>query len=298
MAELEGMIRYGMYPKEYSIAGDVAFAAQKVSSLRDQGMSAGEYLGQMGLFGDVEATSLTPTQVQLIALFDSKAPKKIREGLRNYVEIVKRQPQTGQGDISGIVRTKEDMLNEAINGFRPEQTGILGENAEVASPVLIDELARQQPAEEMGAVQPGEPEVPGVVEPIQGVEGQPALPAELATNPSELARLSRSADTQAKFDTGEAVPIDRAAEIKVDHADVLPVPEDVQAILDKADVFKFESHQSAKDYLNWIINGEKGRQPMILPRVKQEFDGDIARLREYAAQKARGVTRGKNGYAI
>jgi soluble cytochrome b562 len=177
MATIEGLIKNGERAASLSLADDVAFAANKISSLRDQGMSAGEFLGQMGLFGEGEAANLTPSQKILLSLFDAKTPKKIRETLRNYAGLVERQPAEGQATVTNLTNTKEDMLNEAIRRTEKpgaEQGSIFGQrpDAGTAESIQGNELARPETAGEVQPIPAGNESIPGMVEPIQGA-GQP-----------------------------------------------------------------------------------------------------------------------------
>lgn len=382
MAYVEGLIQYGMRDAGLSIADDIAFAANKVSSLRDQGMSAGEYLGQMGLFGDGDAASLTPTQVMLLNLFDSRAPKKMRDALRKYANKVDLQPAPGQETVANLIRTKEEILNDAIFGTdQPAQQGdIFGQrpDAGTAETVQGNELARPETTGEVQTIPGTEQGIPGMVEPVQGeippavkqpweIEGEKSLqeimgysPEEAATRAAELRReietdrktweiplgelltdvsnqkyrtgialneainfakdshkiavrqaLSEGkpvppevladypdlvaknvidSETKADYDAGKPVPIDRASEIDLTHQDTLPIPEDVQTLIDKAESYRMDKKQQARDYVRWILDGEKGERPVVADSIVADYANSIDILRNYAAQKARGVT--------
>ncbi len=527
MATIEGLIKNGERAASLSLADDVAFAANKISSLRDQGMSAGEFLGQMGLFGEGEAANLTPSQKILLSLFDAKTPKKIRETLRNYAGLVERQPAEGQATVTNLTNTKEDMLNEAIRRTEKpgaEQGSIFGQrpDAGTAESIQGNELARPETAGEVQPIPTGDEGIPGLVDQVQGAgqpvnsigeygfhqvgfypdsktrdvaaairdgvspsensgliflrpessfemfanipeakntvvvkipeglniltvkskdalaqalgwksstemgstdvpavakavgerlkengydgfqrtdfpevailsnrnldvvgnisefdnikrltnqpspavrqpwemtrdeylndlgdkrsaavvdewadmspeerlsrprlnpttaidetrkfalqdpleieghketvkralsEGKPVPPEVLRDYPDLVAKNVISTETKADYDAGKPIPIEKAEGIDLTHQDTLPIPDDVSKIIDFTDMFKFEQKQRAKNYVQWLIDGEKGIAPEVDEVILATFhDSDIDILREYAAQKARGVT--------
>lgn len=307
LALLEGQIKYGMKPKDFSIADDIAWAANKIDALRKSGnMNAAALIDQIGLFGESPADTMTPVQKMLLPLFESKAPKKIREALRKYVYAVDKQPNIGQTTLSDLVRSKEQILNDAINGRieTAEQGNLLGEgqprtDAETTGSVPLEELARPTTEGGLGTTPEGSESLGGMAGKVPEVGAETHRPVESgevqpAVTPAEIAKSVISTQAKAEYDAGQPVPLDRAQDIDLAHEEVMPVPEEINGLIElNSNSYKFEYKQAYKDYMQWIIDGEKGKPP-VTDQQRASFDSniskqDLERLRNYASQKASGV---------
>lgn len=127
MAKVEGLINRGSRSAEYSIANDVAIAAQKLSELRKAGVKVEDYVNQIGLPGlEME---LTQVQNKLLSFFsEQRNAKKIREFLRDYAAQVENQADVDQSALFAMEPiTKEFMIDRALAGEA------VAENADVPS---------------------------------------------------------------------------------------------------------------------------------------------------------------------
>ena len=290
IAVAEGMIKGGMRPADLSIAGDIAKTVDMISNIRHNGMNADEYLGQMSLFGEHPADAMTPVQKAMLVLFDQKQPKKIREFLRNYARLVENEPAIGQTSVTDLVRTKLEVVNDALTNAR--QPGLFGADAttgnatDVTASLPDNQLAQPIPG---GNSQTGT--IPGGSEGLPGLVGAETIPTgATGVEPGATARINRGVEAQQDYNAGQPVPIDRAQDIQVVHGEELPVSPEVQAILNKANGYKFANKEAANTYLQWVLDGEKGAPPAGLNnKIIIDFMGDLDVLREYAAQKARGI---------
>ncbi|MCA9977658.1 MAG: hypothetical protein KC413_17990, partial [Anaerolineales bacterium] len=112
VARADELARSGQRSREYAIAGDVAAAVNKLSSIKRDGKQTVEmYLQQHSLFGD----DLTPTQKKiLVALHERRrSGKAVGELLNGWAELVERQPPPQQaGLFGGTGQTSKEELVE------------------------------------------------------------------------------------------------------------------------------------------------------------------------------------------
>ena len=102
---------------------DIAAAAAKLSSLKEQGQSVADYRAQIALFGD----ELSPESKDLLDVFSrwGRSPKKIASLLRNYAELAEAAGSPKQTSMFGDVAppTKAELLTVAAERAEQESAG-------------------------------------------------------------------------------------------------------------------------------------------------------------------------------
>jgi hypothetical protein len=390
LAVMEGKISNGIKSADLSIANDIIVVADRLAYLKENGLTAGEYLDQMSMFADPKDAMSVP-QKQMLRFFDSqKQSAKMRKFIREYAGLVDIEPDAKQVFTEGqFRRTKEELLNDAIEratgqGGLFDFTGDTRTDATVPDQVRSNQLEESDTGTgaEIRGTQPAEQSLPGMGEEVQSVagaaeagqpavkqpwemtrdeylndlgdkrsaavvdewadmspeerlsrprlnpttaidetrkfalqdpleieghketvkralsEGKPVPPEVLRDYPDLVAKNVISTETKADYDAGKPVPIEKAEGIDLTHQDTLPVPDEVQRIINTADNLRFAKKKQAKDYLAWVIDGEKDAQPSVAQDVIDYYADRLDFLRDYAAKKASGLSIDTDKFGI
>ena len=79
------------------------------------------------------------------------------------------------------------------------------------------------------------------------------------------------------FDEGSPLPITLAADVDLNHAETLPEPQNVTSFRDKAESFRRESKTYARQYVDWVLSGERGQAPEAAsPLIEQSVINALA----------------------
>lgn len=140
VAQMEAGVRAGQIAAEFSVADDIASAADAFARIKSGTLkfkTIGDYLSQSSMFGD--EMQLNPRAREFLKFMDehNRAPKQMREALRGYSESVMALPPPNQADLfggTGPGRTFAEMWEKATGEIMPEevvsQTGLpMGQGA-------------------------------------------------------------------------------------------------------------------------------------------------------------------------
>lgn len=177
VADVEGRIARGeLHP--LSIGPDASAAAGKLSYLRSQGQTVGDYLAQQAIFDP----HLSETARNLLDIFDrfKRSPGKIAAVLRNYADLVASLGHPQQGGLFGdetAVPSQQEALAAAVLEAEKEFPVKKGE--------ATHEREQRQPERRQGGGQPSAR--PSVRQTPQSAGGgqAPAPAPEIPTSPSE-----------------------------------------------------------------------------------------------------------------
>ena len=293
LAKTEGLIKEGMRAAELSIAPDIAIAVDKLSSLRQSGSSVKEYFAQDNLFGK----TLTPLQETILELMGGRQQKLLSDFIRSYADLVDKEPdprQTGFDFIGATDNTgrKEQLANAALNTAKQQPAGTAG-----PQPDLFAAAAGEQPAaaaEPTGAIATAATQAVDRTAPSLAGNELAGSVTGGRRNDRISAKDSRDTQTVEDFTSGRPVPIEQTRGLELKPAPAITEPESVATLRQKAETYRSpEAKQTARDYVQWVIDGEKGNppgesNPILSKTIVQDYANSLEVLREYAAQKSRG----------
>lgn len=180
VARLEAGIRAGRIGQQYSIADDVAAAADAFRRLKSGTLkfkSVDDYLAQSPMFGD--QLQLSPLSRDILQFMGehNRAPKQLRETLRGYVDEIEKLPPPGQAGMFGEVAGPTD----ARSAWEVETGRVVPEPPEGAS-------APERTASSTSATLPSE-SIPTSTS--AGQAGVPASPNVVSNSVSDIPNSTR-----------------------------------------------------------------------------------------------------------
>ncbi|MFZ2470641.1 MAG: hypothetical protein WAW52_01740 [Methanothrix sp.] len=117
----------------------------------------------------------------------------------------------------------------------------------------------------------------------------PVPPEVLLNYPDLAAKTAKNTEAMFDFNNGDKVPLDSLGDVTLTHNDTLPVPDDVQALIDQAETYRFDNKQAARNYVQWVIDGEKGEKPNVPQSIIDDYANSLDILRNHARDKSKGI---------
>jgi hypothetical protein len=122
MARAEGLIASGQRVADLTIGRDLAEAVDKLASLKQQKLTASDYLRQSSFV----IKDLSPLQEKLLLFFEAngRSRKSLREFLRAYSEAVVGSPHPDQTSLfaADTMETKADIVSRLIESQSKQST--------------------------------------------------------------------------------------------------------------------------------------------------------------------------------
>ena len=124
MAKAESLIRSGQREAQLSIAEDISKAVDVLARLKQENITAADFIAQSSLF----KRELNPLQERLLVFLEEfgRSRKAMREFLKGYAAAVEAAPNPKQGAFFSDVRdTKSEIIERQINAARASKKGDL-----------------------------------------------------------------------------------------------------------------------------------------------------------------------------